>query len=75
MSKAKKPYSLVPAELPEAQIPRGGSMYDQLLDDFVKKGSKTVRLEYADKSINALMAGVRSRIKTRALNIRVVLRK
>jgi len=51
------------------------SIYDELLDEFSKGEAGAARLEYLDKSINALMAGLRSRIKTRCLNIRVVLRK
>jgi len=75
MSRRGKRYSLIPEELPKAQIARRTSIYDELLDEFSKGEAGTARLEYLDKSINALMAGLRSRIKTRGLNIRVVLRK
>ena len=54
---------------------RRASIYDELLDEFSKGEAGATRLEYPTKSINALMAGLRSRIKTRGLNIRVVLRK
>ena len=71
----KKLYSLIAEELPKAQMARRASIYDQLLDEFSKGEAKAARLEYSAKSTNALMAGLRSRIKTRGLNIRIVLRK
>lgn len=74
MSRRKR-YSLIPEELPKAEVARRASIYDDLLDEFSKGGAKSTRLEYPGKSTNALMAGLRSRIKTRGLNIRVVLRR
>jgi len=72
---SRRKYSLVPEELPKAVIARRASIYDELLGEFLEGEARAVRLEYPTKSINALMAGIRSRIKTRDLNIRVVLRK
>lgn len=73
MSK-KKTFSLIPEELPKA-IARRTSIYDELLNDFTECGIKSAKVEYPSKSNNALMAGLRSRIKTRSLKVRVVLRK
>ena len=72
---SRKPYSLIPEELPRAGVARRASIYDELLDDYMKGSAKSARLEYSSKSTNALMAGLRSRIRTRGLNIRVVFRK
>jgi hypothetical protein len=75
MSKAQRGYSLVPEELPGAVTTRRASIYDELLDEFMDGGMDTARLEYVGRSVNALMTGLRSRIKTRGLLVRVVLRK
>jgi len=75
MSGKTKSYSLIPEELPKRGMARRASIYDELLNNFMESETKTARVEYPNKSINALMAGLRSRIKTRGLNIRVALRK
>jgi hypothetical protein len=75
MSRVQRGYSLVPEELPGPVTARRTSIYDELLDEFVGSSMDTARLEYPGRSVNALMAGLRSRIKTRSLPVRVVLRK
>ena len=75
MSKVQRGYSLVPEELPGAATTRRTSIYDELLDEFMDGSMDTARLEYVGRSVNALMAGLRSRIKTRSLPVRIVLRK
>jgi len=78
MSKIKredKPYRLISAELPVLERAVRTSEYDELLDDFIKSSDKTARVEYPDKSMKALMAALRSRIKKRNLSLRVALRK
>ena len=74
MSNKKKLYSLIPEELPKSGA-RRTSLYDELLDDFMQGKADTAKVEYPGKSNNALMAGLRSRIKTRDLKARIVLRK
>jgi len=71
----EKPYELVEEELPVLERAVRTSEYDELLDDFVKSDLKTARVEYPSKSIKALMAALRSRIKKRDLNIKVAMRK
>lgn len=71
----EKPYELVEEELPVLERAVRTSEYDELLDDFVKSDLKTARVEYPGKSIKALMAALRSRIKKRDLNIKVAMRK
>lgn len=70
----EKPYKLIPAKLPE--IPRivRGSIYDNLLDDFVNGKAKTVRVEYVGKNSKNLMSGIRARIKKRKLEIKLAVR-
>ena len=75
MSRVQRGYSLVPEELPGPVTVRRTSIYDELLDEFVSSSMDTARLEYPERSVNALMAGLRSRMKTRGLSARVVLRK
>jgi len=78
MSKRKretKPYQLIKEELPVLERAVRTSEYDELLDDFVKSELKTARVEYPDKSMKALMAALRSRIKKRNLSVKVALRK
>ena len=77
MSRKKegKPYELVPEVLPVLERAVRTSEYDELLDDFVKGKADTVKVEYPGKSLKALMAALRSRIKKRGLNVRVALRK
>ena len=75
MSRVQRGYSLVPEELPGPVTARRASIYDELLDEFVSSIMDTARLEYPGRSVNALMAGLRSRMKTRGLSVRVVLRK
>ncbi|MEM2094319.1 MAG: hypothetical protein QXI32_03370 [Candidatus Bathyarchaeia archaeon] len=69
-----KPYRLIPEELPEIQKIIKGSMYDELLDDFLKSKSKTCRVEYAGKNSKNLMSGIRARIKKRKLDIKLAIR-
>ncbi|MCJ7609353.1 hypothetical protein MUP00_06760 [Candidatus Bathyarchaeota archaeon] len=75
MSRVQRGYSLVPEELPGLVTTRRASIYDELLDEFMGSSMDAARMEYPGRSVNALMAGLRSRIKTRGLPIRVVLRK
>lgn len=78
MSKKKregKPYQLISEELPVLERAVRTSEYDELLDEFIKVSLKTARVEYPDKSMKALMAALRSRIKKRNLNVKVALRK
>ena len=78
MSKRKregKPYQLISEELPVLERAVRTSEYDELLDEFIKGSLKTARVEYPDKSMKALMAALRSRIKKRNLNVKVALRK
>lgn len=78
MSKRKregKPYQLISEELPVLERAIRTSEYDELLDEFIKGSLKTARVEYPDKSMKALMAALRSRIKKRNLNVKVALRK
>ena len=75
MSATSKPYRLIAEELPE--IPRivKGSMYDELLDEFVKGKAETVRIEYAEKSAKNLMSGILARIKKKKLGVKLAVRK
>ena len=73
--KEEKPYALVPEELPVLERAVRTSEYDELLDDFTKSDQKTVRVDYPGKSMKALMAALRSRIKKRDLVVKVALRK
>ncbi len=78
MSKRKresKPFQLISEELPVLERAVRTSEYDELLDEFIKSSLKTARVEYPDKSMKALMAALRSRIKKRNLNVKVALRK
>jgi hypothetical protein len=69
----EKSYKLMSEELPKSA--KRGSEYDGLLNEFIASNLKTVRVEYPTKTVKALMAGLRSRIKRRALKIRVSIRK
>jgi len=73
--KVEKPYKLVSEELPVLERAIRVSEYDGLLDEFIKGDIKTARVEYPGKSIRALMAALRARIKKRNLNVKVVMRK
>jgi len=73
--KPEKPYQLISEELPVLERAVRTSEYDELLDVFIKGDLKTARVEYPDKSMKALMAALRSRIKKRALGVKVALRK
>ena len=75
MKREDKPYRLISAELPVLERAVRTSEYDELLDDFIKSSLRTARIEYPDKSMKALMAALRSRIKKRNLSLRVALRK
>jgi ribosomal protein L10 len=70
-----KPYQLISEELPVLERAVRTSEYDELLDEFVKGSLHTARVEYPDKSMKALMAALRSRIKKRNLEVKVALRK
>jgi len=70
-----KPYTLVKEELPVLERAVRTSEYDELLDEFIKGELRTARVEYPDKSMKALMAALRSRIKKRNLTVKVALRK
>jgi hypothetical protein len=70
-----KPYQLIAEELPVLERAVRTSEYDELLDEFIKGSLKTARVEYPDKSMKALMAALRSRIKKRTLDVKVALRK
>jgi hypothetical protein len=71
----KKPYQLVKEDLPVLERAVRTSEYDELLDEFTKSDLKTARVDYPDKSMKALMAALRSRIKKRNLDVKVALRK
>ena len=75
IKREEKPYRLISSELPVLERAIRTSEYDELLDDFIKSSSKTARVEYPDKSMKALMAALRSRIKKRNLSVKVALRK
>ena len=75
MKREDKPYRLISSELPVLERAVRTSEYDELLDDFIKSSLKTARVEYPDKSMKALMAALRSRIKKRNLGVKVALRK
>ncbi len=70
-----KPYRLISEELPEIPKIVRGSVYDELLDDFVKGKAKTSRVEYTGKNAKNLMSGIRARIKKRKLDVRLAVRK
>jgi len=73
--KEEKPWKLIPEELPKSTRAVRSSEYDGLLDEFSKGESRTSRVDYPGKSAKALMAGLRSRIKKRELQIRLSLRR
>jgi hypothetical protein len=70
-----KPYRLIAEELPEIPKIIKGSMYDELLDEFVRGKAKTTRVEYTGKNAKNLMSGIRARIKKRKLDVRLAVRK
>lgn len=70
-----KPYRLIAEDLPEVPRIVKGSVYDALLDDFVKGKAEAVRIEYAGKTARNLMSGIRVRIKKRKLDVRLAVRK
>ena len=75
--KSSRPYRLITEELPKTERGIGAriSKYDELLNEFLGVDAKTVKIQYPNKSTNALMAALRSRIKKRDLQARVVMRK
>ena len=72
---SEKKYKLISEELPVEWKAGWTSEYDGLLDEFVKVKAATVRVEYPSKSIKALMAALRSRVKKRNLQLKVAMRK
>ncbi len=70
-----KPYRLIAEELPEIPKIIKGSVYDELLDEFVRGKAKTTRVEYAGKNAKNLMSGIRARIKKRKLDVQLAVRK
>ena len=70
-----KPYRLIAEELPEIPKIIKGSVYDELLDEFVRGKAKTTRVEYTGKNAKNLMSGIRARIKKRKLDVRLAVRK
>ena len=74
-AKLEKPYKLVSEELPLLERAVRASKYDELLDEFQKSDLKTARVEYPDKSLNALMSALRIRVKKRDLKVKVASRK
>jgi hypothetical protein len=70
-----KPYRLIAEELPEIPKIIKGSVYDELLDEFVKGKPRTTRVEYTGKNAKNLMSGIRARIKKRKLDVRLAVRK
>lgn len=71
----EKPYRLISVELPEWERVARALEYDELLNEFVKSGHKTVRVEYPGKSTNALMSALKMRAKKRDLKVKVASRK
>jgi len=71
----EKPFKLISEELPVLERAVRTSEYDELLDEFTKSDLRTARVEYPNKSMKALMAALRSRIKKRDLKAKVALRK
>lgn len=74
-NRGSKPFQLIPEELPVLERAVRTSEYDELLDEFIRVSLQTARVEYPDKSMKALMAALRSRIKKRNLSVKVALRK
>jgi len=72
---SEKPYKLIAETLPEVPRLVRGSVYDELLDDFLKGKAKTVRVEYGGKSARNLMSGIRARIKRRKLGVNLAVRR
>jgi hypothetical protein len=70
-----KPYRLIAEDLPEIPKIIKGSVYDELLDEFVRGKAKTTRVEYTGKNAKNLMSGIRARIKKRKLDVRLAVRK
>jgi hypothetical protein len=70
-----KPYKLIGETLPEVPRVVRGSIYDELLDSFVKGKGKTARVEYSGKSAKNLMSGIRARIKRRKLGVNLAMRR
>ena len=64
---SEKPYKLVPEEI--LPLPRGTrfSIYDMIINEFLKSKEISVRVEYPDKSVTAIASGLRSRIRKRKL--------
>jgi Icc-related predicted phosphoesterase/uncharacterized protein YprB with RNaseH-like and TPR domain len=57
------------------QVPEDVQEYDDILDDFVNGGLRSVRVEYPEKSPSALVSGLESRISGRKADIRLVVRR
>ena len=70
-----KPYKLIAEALPEVPRVIRGSVYDELLDEFMKGKAKTVRVEYSGKNAKNLMSGIRARIKKRKLDVNLAVRR
>ena len=73
MPRTAKPYRLVPAEVPR-QAGRRGSLYAEIVAEFVASGVESALVEMPGRKANSLNGGLRKAVATAGAHVKVVVR-
>jgi hypothetical protein len=71
MPRTAKPYRLVPAEVPK-QAGRRGSVYAEIVAEFVASGVESALVEMSGRKANSLNVGLRKAVTTSGVRVKVV---